>query len=391
MANETETYQATAADRAQRRAFEALLALPRSVRRRAAGAPHVVDGDALDPDIATGLKVLGTIGGKQLDERTVADARHALAAESWMFAGEPADVASVNEIVIDGSAFGGAEIIPALLYRPHPRPVTVVGKHARTPDAPAGGAAKRPLLVYFHGGGWVLGSHHTHDAVARALCAGGEVAVLNVHYRLAPEAPFPAAVDDALAAFRWAYEHADDLGIDAERIAVAGDSAGGNLAAVVAQECARSGEATPAAQLLFVPVTDLTMPRSDSYERFGEGYFLTRANMDWYEANYLGGSTTLPANIEALRADRRVSPLRADDLGQIGARMAPAYVAVAGFDPLRDEGIAYAHKLIDAGVPTTLRVHTDAVHPFINILATDLGRRCMAEAVGALRMALRVS
>ena len=407
------------ADRAQRRAFEALLALPRAVRHRAAGQPHIVDGGALDPDITVGLKVLGRIGGKELDERSVADARHALAAESWLFAGELADVANVEDVVLDGSSYGAGDI-PARLYRPHPSPVTVVGKHARVVDPDAGevgtseagaeeaGAAvaartdapnvdnrepradRLPLLVYFHGGGWVLGSHHTHDAVARALCAGGEVAVLNVDYRLAPEHVFPAAVDDAVAAFRWAHAHADALGIDPNRIAVGGDSAGGNLAAVVAQECARVGGPQPAWQMLFVPVTDLTLPRSRSYELFSEGYFLTRANMDWYEANYLGGGT-LPDDVDAMRRDPRVSPLLADDLGQLAERgLAPAYVAVAGFDPLRDEGNAYARKLSDAGVATTLRVHTDAVHPFINILATDLGRRCMAEAIGALRMALHV-
>lgn len=147
--------------------------------------------------------------------------------------------------------------------------------------------------------------------------------------------------------------------------------------------------------MLFVPVTDLTLPRSDSYERFSSGYFLTRANMDWYEATYLTGSPTLggssDVDIDALRADPRVSPLRATDLDAlVAAGLPPAYVAVAGFDPLRDEGIAYARMLERAGVATTLRVHTDAVHPFINILATDLGRRCMAEAVGAMRTALGV-
>ena len=165
--------------------------------------------------------------------------------------------------------------------------------------------------------------------------------------------------------------------------------------AVVAQETTRHGGPKPALQMLFVPVTDLTLPRSDSYERFSSGYFLTRANMDWYEATYLTGSPTLggssDVDIDALRADPRVSPLRATDLDAlVAAGLPPAYVAVAGFDPLRDEGIAYARMLKRAGVATTLRVHTDAVHPFINILATDLGRRCMAEAVGAMRTALGV-
>lgn len=381
----TAPFRPTPADIAQRKAFEGLLALPESLRRTLAGKPHVVDGGALDPDIALGLRLLDKIAGDELDERTIDDARHALAAESWMFAGSPAHVQSIQtmSIPVDGG------VIEALLYRPVPQPVEVAGKHRGPEDE----GQRRPLacVVYFHGGGWVLGSHHTHDAVARALCAGAEVAVLNVDYRLAPEHPFPTAVDDAVAAFTWVHDHAASLGIDPDRIAVAGDSAGGNLAAVVSQITTRAGGPKPAFQALFVPVVDMTMPRTRSYELFSEGYFLTRANMDWYEANYLGGSAQTPPNLDELRADPRVSPLRATDLPELAtAGLPPAYVAVAGFDPLRDEGIAYARTLREAGTPTTLRIHTDAVHPFINILATSLGRRCMAEAVGALRVGLSV-
>lgn len=305
-----------------------------------------------------------------------------------MFAGQPTDVGSVHQVMIDGRSHGGECDIPAVLYRPKPNPLTVAGKHegaARPSDKAL------PCVVYFHGGGWMLGSAQSHDAVARALCAGGDVVVLNVDYRLAPEHVFPAAVEDAVAAFRWTHAHAEELGIDPNRIAVAGDSAGGNLAAVVAQVTTRDGDAKPALQMLFVPATDMTLPRSDSYEKFSSGYLLTRESMDWYEANYLGGSGTPPANIDQLRSDPLASPLLAPDLPALAAAgMPPAYVAVAGFDPLRDEGIAYARRLERAGVPTTLRVHADAVHPFMSILATHLGRRCMADAVGALRMALHV-
>lgn len=379
-------YVPSSSERAQRRAFEALLSLPRAVRRRMAGAPHVVDGGALDPDIALGLKAVSRMEGAAAgDDRDLAAARRELASGSWMFGGSPASVASVEEVTIDGAAHGAAGDIPAWLYRPHAPTVTVSGKHAAE--------ARRPLalVVYFHGGRWVLGTAQTHDAVARALCAGGEVAVLNVDYRLAPEHVFPAAADDALAAYRWALAQADVLGVDPHRVAVSGDSAGGNLAAVVAQEAVRHGDVPPALQMLFVPALDLTMPRSRSYELFGDGYFLTRANMDWFEANYLGGSSTPPADIDVLRADPRVSPYRADDLPALAASgLSPAYVAVAGFDPLRDEGIAYARRLQELGVQATLRVHDDAVHPFISLQGTDLGRRCLADAVGALRMALSV-
>ena len=381
----TQPHQPTLVDRITRRAFSALLATPDGLRRRLAGAPHVRDGGALNFDNVLGLKVLSKIGTKELDEQTIPDARASLAAESWTFAGPDADVRSVEDVRIPTS---DGHHIEAQLFRPHPCPVTVSGKFAGSPTPAHGPVA---AIVYFHGGGWVLGSHHTHTPVARALCAGTEVAVLNVNYRLAPEDVFPTAVDDAVAAFRWLHNSAAELGIDPNRIAVAGDSAGGNLSAVVSQELARRGGPVPAMQALLVPVTDLTLPRSDSYEKFASGYFLTQANMDWYEALYLGGRTTPPSNIDELRANPLASPLQAPDLPELAASgLPPAYVAVAGFDPLRDEGIAYANALRAAGVPTTLRVHTDCVHPFINSLAAPVSRRCLTELVGAIRMGLQI-
>lgn len=348
-------FEPTAAERAQRAAFTTLLSLPPALRRRIAGRPKVVDGQRLDPDLQVGLAVLGRIGGPELDELPVPRARQALAAESWMFGGEAPAVASSRDVTI-------AHGVTARLHMP-PTP-------ARGPSGPI------PALVYLHGGGWTLGSASTHDVLARRLCAGAEVAVLNVDYRLAPEHPFPAAVDDSLAAFRWLHEHAGELGIDPDRIAVGGDSAGSNLAAVVSQLTRDEGTPMPAFQLLLVPATDFSRTYR-SAELFAKGYFLTAANMDWYEAHYLDGAD---------RSDPRASPLLAESL----ADLPPAYVAVAGWDPLRDEGIAYAEALRAAGVPVTVRVHEDAVHPFINIGATELGRRCQAETIGALRTGLGV-
>ena len=350
-------YEPTWPARLQRAASRALLGLPVPVRRLAAGRPHVVDGDPLDPDIAVGLRILSRTAGPGLEERPVEDARRVLAEESWMFAGPPTPVGSVRDLSIPGP--GGD--VPARLYVPV--------RSRALGDRPLG------LLLWFHGGGWVLGDLDTHDAVCRALCAGAEVAVLSVGYRLAPEHRFPAAVEDCVAAFRWSHSHATELGVDPARVAVGGDSAGGNLSAVVAQVTTQDGGPAPAFQLLVVPATDFTVDRP-SKALFATGYFLTTASMDWYEAQYLGSAD---------RSDPRVSPL----LGSL-AGLPPAYVAVGGFDPLRDEGIAYADALRAAGVRVTLRVHEDAVHPFINILTSQLGRRCVTEAVGALRVGLSV-
>ena len=197
--------------------------------------------------------------------------------------------------------------------------------------------------------------------------------MLAVDYRLGPEHRFPAAVEDALAAFRWAHAEAATLGADPARIAVAGDSAGGNLAAVVAQLTAAEDGPAPAFQALLYPVTDYSVKRR-SYELFGEGFFLTREEMDWFRDNYFADSDQ--------RSDPRASPLLAADL----ANVAPAHIVTAGFDPLRDEGEAYAQRLLEHGVPTTLRRERDLVHGFVN--AVGLGGRAR-EATAAFAAALR--
>jgi acetyl esterase len=233
-----------------------------------------------------------------------------------------------------------------------------------------------PLVVYYHGGGWTCGDLDTHDPPCRALAGSSGARVLSVDYRLAPEHPFPAPLDDAVAAFRDAVARADQLGVDPARIAVAGDSAGGNLAAVVAKQTTAAGGPAPAFQLLIYPATDLVNV-SQSRHTFGEGFVLTKDNMDWYEHQLLGD--------DGDRSDPRVSPLLAEDLRDCP----PALVITAGFDPLRDEGEAYARALQDAGVNTVLRRYPGYIHGFIHMFAIGRGTgEALAEIGGILRAAL---
>jgi acetyl esterase len=231
------------------------------------------------------------------------------------------------------------------------------------------------LLVFFHGGGFMYGDLDSHDAPCRFLAERAGVRVLAIDYRLAPEHPFPAAYDDAVAAYRWAVENAATLGVDPNRIAVGGDSAGGNLAAGVALDAAREG--LPLAfQLLVYPATDATR-QTRSFELFGSGFYLTRGFMD------LANETYLPN--EADRKDPRASPLH----DEVPGGLAPAYIATAGFDPLRDEGEAYARKLCDAGVRVEMHRFPDQIHGFFNVLGPGRrSRAAMAEIAVKLGAAL---
>jgi acetyl esterase len=203
-----------------------------------------------------------------------------------------------------------------------------------------------------------------------------DACVLAVDYRLAPEHRFPAAADDAVAAFRWALGEAPAFGCDSARVAVAGDSAGGNLSAVVSLVTTREGGARPAAQLLVYPATDL-LNRHPSYRLFADGYFLTAAEMDWYTSHYV------PERADA--RDPRASPLLAPDL----SGLPPAIVLTAGFDPLRDEGEAYAKRLEEARVPVWLRRYPGLIHGFANTTSVSrVGRAAMLEGAALLRAAL---
>jgi acetyl esterase len=219
----------------------------------------------------------------------------------------------------------------------------------------------------------VIGDLDTHDTACRLLAREADAGVLSIDYRLAPEHRFPAAVDDALAAFRWAAANAADLGFDRARVAVAGDSAGGNLAAVVTQLAMRDGGSRPAAQLLAYPVTDLSTKHA-SYRLFADGFLLTERDMDWFRAHYLPDA--------ASAFDPRASPLLAPDLGGLP----PAVVLTCGFDVLRDEGEAYARRLEEAGVRVALRRNAGLIHGFCNAVGVSpLSRTAMIEGVRLLR------
>jgi acetyl esterase len=231
------------------------------------------------------------------------------------------------------------------------------------------------LLVFLHGGGWVLGDLDTHDNFARGLAALSGHAVLAVDYRLAPEHPFPAGLDDAFATTRWAYDHASELGCDPERLAIGGDSAGANLAAVVAHD-----RPVPLRlQLLVYPVLDARCT-SPSYDEFRDGPYLTAAGMRWFVEHYLSGG-------QGSREDPRVSPVLADDETLAGSP--PALVVTVEHDPLRDEGEAYAGRLRALGVPTSATRYEGMFHGFLSFAdLLDDGRVALEEAAATLRAAL---
>lgn len=241
-------------------------------------------------------------------------------------------------------------------------------RHYRPDDGDGG-----PLLVYFHGGGWVLGDLDSYDQPCRALCRGAGVHVLSVDYRLAPEHPAPAGQEDGYAAYRWALEHGAELGANADVVAIGGDSAGGNMSAVLAQR-ARDDGIQPALQLLIYPATDLSK-LTRSRRLFAEGFLLTQRDMDWFQREYLDGSALTATN-------PRVSPLLAEDL----TGLPRALVITAGFDPLRDEGEAYAAAMRAAGVLVDYREMSTLTHGFFNL--APLGGGCaaaFAEMISALR------
>ncbi len=344
----------------QRASVRALLTLPYGVLRGVVGRAVLLDGQRLDIEAQLALRLLEWVGTSDLETLSVADARTRVARDVRTFAG-----ALVRRVAIEDVAVGGGDgSLRARLYVPEQPVIDGVGDRLD------------PLLVFFHGGGFVVCDLDTHDNPCRFIASHAGVRVLSVEYRRAPEAMFPAAADDALAAFRDVVRRAGEWGVDPARVGVGGDSAGGNLAAGVALCCAREGHLAPAFQLLVYPWLDLSRKRR-SYELFGRGFYLTESDLDWYKHQYVGGRE------DAL--DVRCSPLLAEDLGGV----APAYVATAGFDPLRDEGEEYAARLAAAGVPVALRRHAGLVHGFLNTVGSGrVAGEALLEAAGALRVGL---
>ena len=295
----------------------------------------------LDPQVDALLGRMRAAGAPPVGELPAAELRRNFAAAAPAAFGPSNPMASEEDRETDRGT-------PVRIYRP-----------LETPD-PA------PALVYFHGGGWVVGNLDTHDGIVRSLAAGSGRVAVAVDYRLAPEHPFPAGIEDATAATCWVIENADELGVDPSRVAVGGDSSGGTLAAVVARRVPVERQA------LICPVLDHRFD-TGSYERFSDGYFLTRDAMRWYWAQYLDGEDG--TNPDA-------SPLRATDFTDLP----PAVILVAGCDPLRDEGVAYAAALERADVPVTVLEYDGVIHNFIRFAGSvDRAIEALAAVAAHLR------
>ncbi|MBX3027922.1 alpha/beta hydrolase [bacterium] len=308
----------------------------------------------LDPQARAFLDQLAAMGGQPLSSMGVAEARQAMELLSQMRGAEVAIASAVDRTIP-----GPAGTIPVRFYTPN-------------------GTPPFPLLVYFHGGGWVLGSLDTHDEICRSLANGAGCVVVSVDYRLAPEHRYPAAAEDCHAATQWCAAHAAELGADASRIAVGGDSAGGNLAAVVAQMARDRGGPRLVFQLLIYPATDAACDTVSQREN-AEGYLLTARDMTWFWGHYLGEGTPRASEPYA-------SPLRAATL----ANLPPALVITAELDPLRDEGEAYAAALERAGVAAKVTRYDGMIHGFFGMGAMiDKAKTAVQEAAGTLRIAFR--
>jgi acetyl esterase len=286
------------------------------------------------------------MGGRPMHEMTPAEARGlALPPE---LAGPERPVHSV----VDRTVPGPAGQIPARLYTPTP-------------------GRRLPGLIHFRGGGFVLGTLNSSDRVCRDLAHLAGRVVVSVDYRLAPEHPFPAPVDDAYAATKYVLEHASEFGMDESQIAVGGESAGGNLAAVTALKLRQRGASPLTFQLLVYPLVDFN-DESPSMRDFADGHFITADLLEYFARHYLGTQD---------RGQQDASPLNADLRG-----VPPAFVLTAECDPLRDQGEAYARKLAEAGVPVTHKRYDGAIHPFFSLAGIiDGGKTAIADAAAALR------
>lgn len=340
-----------------RAAMLALMRLPRPVLSRLAGSRRKArpGGMRLDEQLELALALDDRLGPRPLHQTDPETARAILERGFAPFDARPRPMARVQDLVTDG----GRARVPIRVYTPR--------------QARSGG----PALIYYHGGGGVVGSIRACDPVCRLLADDTGCVVVSVGYRLAPEHRFPAAVDDALHAHDWVRRRAADLDVDAARVAVGGESMGGNLAAVVCQQARDQGAPLPALQVLLCPALDFSAS-SPSHQTFARGYLLDRALIEWFRGHYFADP--------AQRLDPRASPLWTVDL----AGLPPAVIITAGFDPLRDEGCLYAGRLQRAGVAVTYRCHDSLIHGFVSMTgAIDEARQAIARVTADIREALR--
>ncbi|MBO0867592.1 MAG: alpha/beta hydrolase [Micromonosporaceae bacterium] len=334
-------------DRVQFQLARRMCTSPALAARLLRVTPVSIDGPALDPGIRLMLHLRELRRMAPLETLPVRRARSREQREAALATGRPVRVGAVRDLTLPTSSGP----LPARHYAP-PRPEAA------------------PLLVYLHGGGFVLCDLDSHDQACRMLCRYGGLHVLAIDYRLAPEYPHPAAVHDARDAFAWAVAHAEELRADPRRVGIGGDSAGGNLAAVTSQ-LSRGGGPVPALQLLIYPAIDL-VGGYRSRELFADGFFLTAGEIAWFRQQYSPGID--PRN-------PLVSPIHAEDL----SGLAPALLVTAGFDPLRDEGEAYAKALADAGTRVILRREPTLIHGFVNM--ADLVPAARTATIGIARQA----
>ncbi|MGH3445608.1 MAG: alpha/beta hydrolase [Nocardioidaceae bacterium] len=340
--------------RAEEVALPAAMALPASVLRRLAGRPLVRDGQVLDTQTQWLLRLQQLGRYPAAETLPIPEGRRAVDHQARLVGGRQR-IGSVRDLTVPGAAGP----LPARLYTPTP----AVG------SVESAGPESTPLLVFFHGGGMVFGGLDSHDASCRLLAERAHVRVLSVAYRLAPEHPYPAGLDDAWAAYQWVAEHPDSVVADAgqhARIAVGGDSAGGYLAAAVALKAAEAGVPC-ACQMLVYPVTN-TADVSASRSMFGTGLYLTDGFIALSEHAYIGDADPRDPGVSVAYTEK------------IPDGLAPALVATAGFDPLRDEGEEYARRLADAGVEVRLTRYPGLIHSFFNqVGVVDAARAAVAE------------
>lgn len=306
---------------------------------------------SLDPQIQEYIDQMAAMNMPEMHTMTPEQIREGIAMQLAMENIEPEPVARVENRTIPGPAGE----IPVRIYTPQ-------------------GDGPFPALVFFHGGGWVICNLDTHDSTCRSLANGAGCVVVSVDYRLAPEHKFPAAPEDCYAATQWVAKNAAELNADASRIAVGGDSAGGNLTAVVTQMARDQKGPRLVFQLLIYPATDFGM-NTPSIEENGTGYFLTKDDMIWFMSHYL--------NSDEDKTNPLASPMLATNL----SGLPPALIITAQYDPLRDEGELYGQKLREAGVPVTISRYEGVIHGFIGSIPSGKGKLAEAEASAALRIA----